>query len=111
VSYQCNAASEVYGGIRWLSLCLYMGMKRLIGYMTLALLVAVPFAVAQTAGQDAKKAGSEVKEAAKDTGSAVKKTTKKAAKRVKRTTKKAVNKSAEATEKTAAKVKDKTERK
>jgi hypothetical protein len=61
----------------------------------------------ETAKQDLKKSGQDIKQAGKDTGRA----TKNAAKGVKKGTKKGVNKAAGKTQEGAAKVKSKTEEK
>src|SRR5437763_4259302 len=81
-------------------------MKRILGLLTVGVMASGLSLVAQdTPKDDAKKAGSDVKEAGKATGRAAKHT----GKAVGKGTKKGVNKAAGATEKGAAKVKDKTD--
>ena len=65
-------------------------------------------AFAQTAGQDMKNAGQDVKQGAKDTGRGVKRATKTTAKKVKNGTRKGVNKGAEKTGDAARTVQRKT---
>ena len=80
-------------------------MKKLLSWLTIGVTAAGITAWAQdTAKDEAKKAGSDVKQAGKATGHAAKHTGKAVAKG----TKKGVHKAAGATEKGASKVKQKT---
>ena len=80
-------------------------MNKLFGSLAVAIVAAGLCAVAQdTPKQEAKKAGSDVKEAGKASGRAVKHT----GKAIGKGTKKGVHKAAAGTEKGAEKVKDKT---
>jgi hypothetical protein len=69
-------------------LALREGMKTLFALLCVAASLAITPTFAQTASQDMKAAGSDVKDAAKDTGKA----TKKAAKKAKHKTKHEVHK-------------------
>lgn len=80
-------------------------MKRILVVFMISSLTAFLALAQDTAKEDLKKSGSDVKEAGKDTGRAAKH----AAKGVKKGTKKGVNKAAGKTEEGAAKVKSKTE--
>ena len=81
-------------------------MKKLLGLLTMGVVAAGLTAWAQdTAKDDLKKAGSDVKEAGRATGHAAKHTGKAVAKG----TKKGVHKAASATERGADRVKEKTQ--
>ena len=80
-------------------------MKRIYTALCAAVLATGLSLSAQTAGQDMKAAGSDIKEGAKKTGTA----TKHAAKGVAKGTKKGVHKTASATAHGAEKLKEKTQ--
>lgn len=83
-----------------------INMKKVLGFLAAGVIASGLTAWAQdTAKDDLKKAGSDVKEAGKATGHAAKHTGKAVAKG----TKKGVHKAASATEKGADKVKEKTQ--
>lgn len=80
-------------------------MKRTLIVLMIGSLTGFAALAQDTAKDDLKKSGSDIKQAGKDTGRA----TKHAAKGVAKGTKKGVNKAAGKTEEGAAKVKSKTE--
>ncbi len=82
-------------------------MKTILFALTLGSFLALTALPQDSAKDELKKSGQDVKEAGKDTGHAAKH----AAKGVKKGTKKGVNKAAGKTEEGAAKVKSKTEEK
>ncbi len=66
-------------------------MKKLAAVLSTVILATGMTAFAQTAGQDMKNAGSDIKGAAKSTGKATAKTTKTAGKKIKKGTNKTAN--------------------
>jgi hypothetical protein len=84
-----------------------MMKSRWTGLLLAATLTCAGSAIAQTAGQDMKNAGTDTKDAAKSAGSGVKKGTKTAYRKTKNGTKKAYHKTGEGAEKVGDKMQGK----
>jgi hypothetical protein len=84
-----------------------MMKSRWTGLLLATTLTFASSAIAQSAGQDMKNAGTDTKDAAKSTGSGIKKGTKTAYRKTKNGTKKAYHKTGEGAEKVGDKMQGK----